>query len=120
MDVYAQTSRTAGISNSILEAMAAALPVVATAVGGTPEVVVDGETGILVPGQDAAALAGALERLLGDAGARRAYGSAGRARVEAHFAEATMLGQVEALLDRLVRDTLGLRFDPASGWVPCQ
>jgi len=119
MDVYAQTSRTAGISNSILEAMAAALPVVATAVGGTPEVVVDEETGILVPGRDAVALAGALERLLGDGGARRAHGSAGRARVEAHFAEATMLGQVEALLDRLVRDTLGLRFDPASGWVPC-
>lgn len=120
MDVYAQASLTAGIPNSILEAMAAGLPVVATAVGGTPEVVVDGTTGLLVPPKEPVAFADALRSLLGDAEARAAFGRAGRARVEGHFNEAVMLRQVESLLDRLVQEKLGLRFAPARGWVTCR
>ncbi len=71
---------------SILEAMAAGLPVVASAVGGVPELVVDGETGLLVPPGDERALAAALARIVGDASLRTRLGAAGRARAEERFA----------------------------------
>jgi glycosyltransferase involved in cell wall biosynthesis len=70
---------------SVLEAMAAELPVVASRVGGLAELVVDGETGILVPPGDEAALAQALGRLVDDRELRRTLGTAGRARAESSF-----------------------------------
>jgi glycosyltransferase involved in cell wall biosynthesis len=66
--------------------MAHARPVVASAVGGLLDLVVDGETGLLVPPRDVAALRAALERLLGDPELRRRLGEAGRERVLEHFA----------------------------------
>jgi glycosyltransferase involved in cell wall biosynthesis len=69
----------------IIEAMAAARPVVSTRLAGIPESVVDGETGLLVPPQDTTALAEALSRLVEDAKLRLHYGRAGRARIEEHF-----------------------------------
>jgi glycosyltransferase involved in cell wall biosynthesis len=84
-DVFALSSRSEGLPLSILEAMAAGLPVVATAVGGIPELVVDGETGLLVPPGDAQALADALRRLLGDPSLRRRFGDAARERAERDF-----------------------------------
>ena len=72
-----------GIVN--LEAMACAKPVIASRVGGVPEIVLDGVTGLLVPGEDAPALAQALESLLADPDKARALGAAGRARVVAEF-----------------------------------
>ena len=119
MDLYVQSSVAEGMSNSILEAMAVGLPVVATAVGGTPDVVVDGQTGVLVPAQDPAALADALAGLLADPGKGEALGRAGRARAEARFSETRMLERVEDLLDTLVARHLGLSFQPAKGWVRC-
>jgi phosphatidyl-myo-inositol dimannoside synthase len=71
-------SRREGYGAVAREALAHGLPVVATAVGGLPDVVRDGETGLLVPPQDPAALRAALERLLGDAQLRRDLGSNGR------------------------------------------
>jgi glycosyltransferase involved in cell wall biosynthesis len=68
-----------------IEAMAAGLPVVATSVGGTPESVSDGETGILVDRGDAGALKRALERLIADPGLRSRFGVAGRRRAEERF-----------------------------------
>jgi glycosyltransferase involved in cell wall biosynthesis len=115
--VYVQPSRAAGIPISILEAMATGLPVVATAVGGTSEVVVDGETGLLVPPGDPVVLAEALDTLLGNPAMSAAFGLAGRARVEVHFSETRMLERVEALLDTLVVRHLGLTFDPSKGWM---
>jgi glycosyltransferase involved in cell wall biosynthesis len=79
-DVFVLSSRSEGLPVSILEAMAAGLPVVATDVGGVAEAVEDGETGLLVPAADSEALARALERLVSDPDLRRRLGAAGRAR----------------------------------------
>jgi glycosyltransferase involved in cell wall biosynthesis len=117
MEVYVQSSVAEGMPNSILEAMAAGLPVVATAVGGTPELVVDGQTGLLVPPRDPAGLAMALTTLLSDPTKAASFGRAGRDRVETYFTEAAILQRVEALLDRLVQEELGLQFERARGWV---
>ena len=85
LDVFVLSSDWEGMSNALLEAMAAGLPVVATRVGGNPEVVVDGVTGLLVPPSDPDALAEAIVRLLRDPALRRRMGRAGRRRVEEHF-----------------------------------
>jgi glycosyltransferase involved in cell wall biosynthesis len=80
-DIFALSSIYESLPISILEAMAARLPVVASAVGGVPELVIDGETGFLVPSRDPKALADRLEELLADRELRRRFGDAGRARV---------------------------------------
>lgn len=84
-DIYLNSSETEGLSVTILEAMATALPVVATRVGGTPELVADGVTGILVPPRDPTALGDAAAALLSDPERMCLLGTAGRARLEAHF-----------------------------------
>ena len=84
-DVFVLASRSEGHPVSVLEAMAAGLPVVASRVGGVPEQVVDGETGLLVDPGDPKPLAAALERLTGDPALRRRLGAAGRARAEERF-----------------------------------
>lgn len=94
-DVYANSSRYEGVSLTILEAMAAGLPVVATDVGGNPEVVVDHETGRLVAGH-ASALAGALVELANHPKRRRVMGAAGRRRVRRHFSLERMAEQYAA------------------------
>jgi len=119
MDLYVQASMAEGMPNSVLEAMATGLPVVATAVGGTPELVLDGQTGLLVAPGDPSALADALLALLADRRLAESLGRAGRARVEAHFGEQLMIQQMEALLDRLVERHLALTFQSSVGWVPC-
>ncbi len=85
VDVFANSSTSEGISLTLLEAMAAELPIVATSVGGTPEVVVDGETGRLAPARDAAGLAAALLDVAGDPARARAWGRAGRQRLLQYF-----------------------------------
>ena len=89
MDVYVNSSISEGISLTILEAMAAGVPVVATAVGGTPEIVTD-EVGRLVPARDPSAVAAALEALADRPSLRATLGRAARARVAEHFTIETM------------------------------
>jgi glycosyltransferase involved in cell wall biosynthesis len=96
-DVYAGTSTFEGISLTILEAMAAERPVVATAVGGTPEVVVDGVTGRLIPSQDPIALASALSALHENQAMADMWGHAGRERVLERFTIDGMVQQYAAV-----------------------
>jgi len=89
-DVYVNSSISEGVSLTILEAMAASLPVVATRVGGTPEVVTD-QMGVLVPPRAASELAVALAGLVNDDQRRQRLGEYARRRVEAHFALSRMV-----------------------------
>lgn len=98
-DVYVLPSRWELFPLTVLEAMAASLPIVATDVGGIPEAVAEGETGILVPGGDTNRLAAAIERLAGDAALRERMGRAGYARWEANFQHSAMVDAVEAIYE---------------------
>ena len=91
-DIFANSSTFEGVSLTILEAMAAGLPVVATAVGGTPEIVT-ADTGILVPARNSGALAEAVVSLTGDSSRRAIMGAAGRRAVEERFTLDRMLDQ---------------------------
>lgn len=96
-DVFANSSTSEGISLTLLEAMAAGLPVVATRVGGTPEVVLDGETGRLVPARDRAAMAEALLEVTRDPASAAGWGQSGRARLLQHFTIDEMVRRYEAV-----------------------
>ncbi len=85
LDVYVHPSDTEGFSNSLVEAMAHGLPVVATRTGGNPEAITDGETGLLVPPQDPLALAEAVLNLLGNPALARKLAQSARAKVMESF-----------------------------------
>ena len=85
MDISVLTSLSEGLSVTLLESMSHGLPVVATNVGGNPEVVIDGQTGYLVPPKDDHSLADRIVKLLRDPGLRIRMGAEGRRRVERHF-----------------------------------
>lgn len=90
MDIFLLPSYTEGTSMTLLEAMSLGKPIVATAVGGTPEIVEHGKTGYLVPSDDAAALAAAIEQLLADPEQARRLGQAGAERFTERFHVAAM------------------------------
>lgn len=96
-DVFVLTSIREGLPNVVLEAMAAGKPVVASRVGGTPEVVVDGVTGLIVSPRDASACAEAVCRLLDTSAEATAMGEHGRARVSEMFTHARMVRETEAI-----------------------
>ena len=97
LDLFVLSSVTEGLGTSLLDAMAAGRPIVATRAGGIPEVVLHGETGLLVPPRDAAALAAAILEMLRDPARRRRFAEAGLARVRERFSA-----------DRMVDQTLGV------------
>ena len=91
-DLLVCSSRHEPLGNTIIEAWAAGVPVVATASEGPRQLIAEGETGLLVPVENADALARALSRVVTDAGLCADLGAAGRARYEAEFAEARVVG----------------------------
>ncbi len=107
-DIFCLPSLSEGLSSAILSAMANRLPVIATDVGGIPELVVDGQTGALVPPQDPVSLSEAMARLLRSERLRKIWGEAGRLRIERQFTLNQKLDHSEALLSSLLdRDIVG-------------
>jgi glycosyltransferase involved in cell wall biosynthesis len=99
--IYCLPSYREGLPVSVLEAMAAGLPVVSTAIAGTPEAVADGETGFLVEPGDRGALAERLVRLARDASLRASMGQAGRSLAEARFGSEAIAGRLRDLWESL-------------------
>jgi glycosyltransferase involved in cell wall biosynthesis len=101
-DIAVQASDTEGLPNAVLEAAAAGVPIVATAVGGTPEIIGDNRHGILVPRRDPDALFQALDRLLRDGDLRMRLGRAAAERAGT-FTQDALVSHTAALYERLVR-----------------
>lgn len=97
MDVFALPSHREGIPRACMEAAAMGLPVIASDIRGCREVVQHGKTGVLVPVRDAAALAGAIERLAGDPALRAEMGRQGREHVIANFSEGAVLQRLRSI-----------------------
>ena len=102
-DVSVMSSVKEGMSNTIMESMAAGKPMVATRVGGNAELIADGETGFLVPPRDAAALANAIERILADQALGRSMGRRARARIAERFSVDAMVSATQRLYGEAVR-----------------
>jgi len=101
-DVIVLPSYTEGLPNVALEASAAGVPIVATAVGGTPEVVADGATGLLVPSGQPVAMAAALNRLLDSGELRQSMGDAGHRRMREQFTFEAQAERYRALFEKLI------------------
>jgi glycosyltransferase involved in cell wall biosynthesis len=109
LDLFVLPSLREGISNTILEAMASGLPVIATNVGGNPELVVDGETGMLVPPSDPIAMADAIHSYLKDPAKLVRHGEAGRKRAEEHFSIEKMVQGYLRVYDEVLSERKGHR-----------
>jgi glycosyltransferase involved in cell wall biosynthesis len=103
-DIFVLPSRHEGLPLSIVEAMLAGLPVVATNVGSVAEAVLDGTTGYVVPPEDTVALSRALQDLAEDPARRERMGAAGRARALEHFTASRMAAMYENLYDTVLFD----------------
>jgi len=101
-DIFVLPSRSEGFSNAVIEAMAASLPVVATRVGGNPEAVRHGMTGLLVPPEDPSALANAVLELLSDSERANAMGEAGRRLAASEFSTENTVAKVVEIYRRLL------------------
>jgi len=99
-DVFALPSLTEGLSIALLEACASSLAVLASRVGGNPDIITDGQNGLLVPADDAPATKAALLRLLGAPGIRQSYGQAARQWVEAHASSGALVRAYDAFYRR--------------------
>jgi len=104
LDLFVLPSLREGISNTILEAMASGLPVVATRVGGSTELVEEGETGMLVAPADPVALAGAIRVYVLDSNRLARHGCAGRKRVESRFSLEAMVNGYARVYDATLKD----------------
>jgi D-inositol-3-phosphate glycosyltransferase len=104
MDVAVLTSKNEGFPNVVMEAMASGTPVVAANVGGVPELIRSGETGILIDGRDPQAFADAIERCLDDPEASVAMADAALAHVREHLSVDSMVSNYRELYLRLLNE----------------
>ncbi len=104
LDLFLHTSATEGFPNAVMEAMAAALPVVATRAGGTPELVQHGATGYLAPVGDVEALADHASRLLSDPVLRRSLGEAAARRVREQFTTGRMVEATQDVYEEVLAE----------------
>ena len=102
LDLYVQPSRSEGLSLSLLEAGAAGLPLIASAVGGIPEIIQHGKTGILVPAEDVVALEKAISWLISQPESREKLGLGAAVDVKSRFAEEKMLKETEKVYEEIV------------------
>src|SRR5262249_25106554 len=111
LDVFVLPSLAEGISNTILEAMATGLPIVATRVGGNPELVDEGRTALLVPADDPPGMAAAIEAYADDGAKRAEHGRAGRELAGARFSLPAMVRGYLGVYDRAYgrRHSIGRR-----------
>jgi len=100
-NIFLFPSRHEGMPNALLEAMASGLPVIASCIAGNEELVVDGETGYLVPSEDMEALRAALKKLLSDPASRESMGNASRHYVEANYSWESTAQQYALLLEKV-------------------
>jgi glycosyltransferase involved in cell wall biosynthesis len=103
LDLYVLPSISEGISNSLLEAMATGLPVIVTATGGNPEVVIDGTSGLLFPVRDVKKLSEQLLQLYADVKLRNGLGGGALRRVRAHFSLDSMVQKYEEMYASVAR-----------------
>jgi glycosyltransferase involved in cell wall biosynthesis len=101
-DLFVLPSLNEGLPLSVLEAMAAGKPVIASAIGGMDEIIMSGETGLLVPPADPASLAGAIRMLLSDSVFAQRLATAGKAYVHRKFSAETMVRRVAQIYDELL------------------
>ena len=101
-ECFVSTSYFEGMPMALLEAMALGKPIVATAIGGVPEVVEDGQTGILIRSRDSKLVTNAIRRLLDDSEFARRLGQNGRMRYEQRFTAAAMASAYQSLYDDCV------------------
>jgi len=102
LDVFVLPSKAEGVSNTILEAMATALPVIATDVGGNAQLVVDNETGFIIPSEEVSALADRLQQYVNDKDLLKKHAQAGRDRAEKSFSLEHMVNQYQTVYEQLL------------------
>jgi len=103
-DVSVLCSRSEGFPNAVIEALAAGCPVVATPVGGVPEVITDRQTGLLAPVDQPQALAASVQELRRDAALRKRLSEAGLARARGKYHQTRVIARLEALYQDLARE----------------
>src|SRR5262249_2513180 len=119
MNVFALTSRSEGMPLAVLEAWAAGVPVVASRVGGLPELIADGQTGLLFPPGDENALARALLAILGNPSLAQRLTQAGSYRVHSQFSLARMAADYQTqYLNLLAQKSMAARTMPLRTWGP--
>ena len=123
MDIYVQPSRSEGLGTSVLEASAAGLPIVASRTGGIPDIIIDGQTGVLVEPESPVELAAGIVRLAGDPGLRATLSAAARDRVASEFCVPKLVTQTDVLYRRVLglagTDTDTSRHARTHGQVSC-
>ena len=111
LDIYVQPSLYEGLPNSVLEAMASGLAIIATNVGGTSEAIIDGKTGFLVPPRDAKAIAEKITYLIEHPNVARRIGCNAKAYVKEKFSIEGMVRKTEELFETMISEKLGLKYE---------